>query len=107
MRVITVRSPCSKLTAPILTWTLNLRDVSAPHLPADQPSEREDRLWSRVRRFLAEFKKRNGAITCRELLGVDTFSREGREEALRRNLFAARCQKYIRDGIEILDSLES
>jgi C_GCAxxG_C_C family probable redox protein len=69
-------------------------------------TEREDRLWSRVRRFLAEFKKRNGAITCRELLGVDTFSREGREEALRRNLFAARCQKYIRDGIEILDSLE-
>jgi len=67
-------------------------------------TEREDRLWSRVRQFLAEFKKRNGAITCRELLGVDTFAREGREEALRKNLFVTHCPKYIRDGIEILDS---
>lgn len=70
-------------------------------------TEREDRLWSRVRQFLSEFKKRNGAITCRELLGVDAFSREGREEALRKNLFVTRCTKYVRDGIEILDSLGS
>jgi C_GCAxxG_C_C family probable redox protein len=75
--------------------------------PAHGDTEREDRLWSRVRRFLADFKKRNGAITCRELLGVDAFSREGREEALRNNLFVTRCPKYIRDGIEILESLRS
>jgi C_GCAxxG_C_C family probable redox protein len=70
-------------------------------------TEREDRLWSRVRQFLSEFRKRNGAITCVELLGVDAFSREGREEALRKNLFVTRCPKYIRDGVEILDSLGS
>jgi C_GCAxxG_C_C family probable redox protein len=75
--------------------------------PAHGDTEREERLWSRVRRFLAEFKKRNGAITCRELLGVDAFAREGREEALRKNLFVTRCPKYIRDGVEILDSLGS
>jgi C_GCAxxG_C_C family probable redox protein len=75
--------------------------------PAHGDTEREERLWSRVRRFLAEFEKRNGAITCRELLGVDAFAREGREEALRKNLFVTRCPKYIRDGIEILDSLGS
>lgn len=74
-------------------------------LPAYGDTALEERLWGRVRRFLAEFKARNGAITCRELLGVDAFSKEGREEALRRNLFATRCPKYIRDGIEILDSL--
>ncbi len=79
----------------------------AGYQPAHGDTEREERLWSRVRQFLAEFKKRNGAITCRELLGVDAFAREGREEALRRNLFVTRCPKYIRDGIEILDSLDS
>ncbi|MBM3788973.1 MAG: C_GCAxxG_C_C family protein [Acidobacteria bacterium] len=77
----------------------------AGFLPAHGDVEREDRLWSRVRRFLAEFGKRHGAITCRELLGVDVFTKEGREEALRRNLFASLCTNHIRSGIEILDSL--
>ncbi len=79
----------------------------AGYRPAHGDTEREERLWSRVRQLLAEFEKRNGAITCRELLGVDAFAREGREEALRKNLFVTRCPKYIRDGIEILDSLDS
>jgi C_GCAxxG_C_C family probable redox protein len=77
----------------------------AGFLPAHGDVEREDRLWSRVRRFLAEFRTRHGAITCRELLGVDVFTKEGREEALRSNLFAGRCPNHIRSGIEILDSL--
>ena len=74
--------------------------------PAYGDVEREDQLWSRVRRFLAEFKKRHGAITCRELLGVDAFTKEGRAEALRKGLFVTRCPKHIRGGIEILDSLD-
>jgi len=78
----------------------------AGDLPAYGDTALEERLWSRVRRFVAEFRRRNGAITCRELLGVDAFTKEGREEALRRDLFAVRCPKYIRDGIEILDSLD-
>ena len=41
------------------------------------------------------------------LRGVDAFAREGREEALRKNLFVAHYPKHIRDGIEILDSLGS
>jgi C_GCAxxG_C_C family probable redox protein len=79
----------------------------AGHRPAHGDTQREQRLWSRVRQFLAEFKKRNGAINCRELLGVDAFTKEGREEALRKNLFVTRCPKHIRDGIEIIDSLDA
>lgn len=78
----------------------------AGDLPAYGDTALEERLWGRVRRFVAEFRRRNGAINCRELLGVDAFTKEGREEALRRDLFAVRCPKYIRDGIEILDSLD-
>jgi hypothetical protein len=32
-------------------------------------------------------------------------ARTGRDEALRRNLFATRCPGHIRSGIEILDAL--
>ena len=67
--------------------------------------DKETELFGRISRFVDEFKKRHGAITCRELLGVDVFTKEGREEGLRQNLFTNRCPNYIRDAITILDSL--
>jgi C_GCAxxG_C_C family probable redox protein len=67
--------------------------------------DKEAELFSRISRFVGEFKKLHGAITCRELLGVDVFTKEGREEGLRQNLFTDRCPNYIRDAITILDSL--
>jgi C_GCAxxG_C_C family probable redox protein len=74
-------------------------------LPAHGNVEREAELWDRVRQFVTEFKSRHGAINCRELLGVDVFTSQGREEASRNNLFTVRCPDYIRNSITILDSL--
>jgi C_GCAxxG_C_C family probable redox protein len=73
--------------------------------PAYGDVDKEAELFGRISRFVDEFKKRHGAITCRELLGVDVFTKEGREEGLRQNLFTNRCPNYIRDAITILDSL--
>jgi C_GCAxxG_C_C family probable redox protein len=74
-------------------------------LPAHGNVQKESELWDRVRQFVAEFKKRHGAITCRELLGVDVFTAEGQREAEKRGLFVARCPQHIRDAITILDEL--
>jgi C_GCAxxG_C_C family probable redox protein len=73
--------------------------------PAYGNVDKEAELFGRISRFVAEFKKRHGAITCRELLGVDVFTKEGREEALRKDLIMRRCPNYIRDAITIVDSL--
>jgi C_GCAxxG_C_C family probable redox protein len=73
--------------------------------PAYGDVDKEAELFGRISRFVGEFKKRHGAITCRDLLGVDVFTKEGREEALRKDLFTTRCPNYIRDTIMILDSL--
>jgi C_GCAxxG_C_C family probable redox protein len=73
--------------------------------PAYGDVDKEAELFGRVERFVDEFKKRHGAINCRELLGVDAFTPEGREEGLRKNLFVTRCPNFIRDAITILDSL--
>lgn len=78
----------------------------AGYLPSHGDTRREEELWSRVRNFLKEFRSRHGAITCRELLGFDVFTEEGRQEALRLDLFVKRCQGHIRSGIEILDALD-
>jgi len=73
--------------------------------PACGDVAREEALWSRVRALVAAFRQRHGAITCRELLGVDVFTRAGHEEALRRDLYSTRCPAHIRSGIEILEAL--
>lgn len=74
-------------------------------MPAYGDVDKEVELFGRISRFVGEFKKRHGAITCRGLLGVDVFTKEGREEGLRQNLFTNRCPNYIRDVITIVDSL--
>ena len=73
--------------------------------PAFGDVDKEKELFGRIARFVAEFKERYGAITCRGLLGVDVFTQEGREEALRKDLFTTRCPNYIRGAITMVDSL--
>jgi len=68
-------------------------------------TRREEELWDRISQFITEFKNRHGSLNCRELLGVDVFTKQGREEALQKSLFTSRCPNYIRDAILILESL--
>jgi len=74
-------------------------------MPTHGDVEREKELWSRVELLVSEFKRRHGAITCHGLLGVDVFTKEGREKALERNLFNTRCPNHIQDVIDIIDSV--
>jgi C_GCAxxG_C_C family probable redox protein len=74
-------------------------------VPAHGDVEKERALFDRVKRFVDEFKKRHGSINCHELLGIDVFTKTGRAEGLRANLFATRCPHFIRDAITILDEL--
>jgi C_GCAxxG_C_C family probable redox protein len=98
----TVGGECGAVAAGYLV--LGLRHGGT--VPVFGEVERERELFDRVRRFVAEFRKRHGAITCRELLGVDVFTREGLAEGRRRGLFRERCPRYIRDALTILESLE-
>jgi hypothetical protein len=67
--------------------------------------DQEEELFGRVRRFVEAFRERHGALTCRELLGVDVFTREGREEGRRRGLFRNRCPQFVRDVVDLLETL--
>jgi C_GCAxxG_C_C family probable redox protein len=51
-------------------------------------------LWSR-------FRERHGSIVCRELLGVDIGTPEGRQAAIRNGLFKTRCPVFVRFAAEI------
>lgn len=74
-------------------------------VPAGGDVEKETALFARVKQFVEKFRSKHGSINCRELLGVDVFTKQGHQEGLRRNLYSTRCPGYIRDAITIIDSL--
>ncbi len=55
-------------------------------------------LWSR-------FQERHGSLACRELLGVDIGTPEGRESAIQSGLFKTRCPAFVRDAADIAAQL--
>lgn len=62
-------------------------------------------VFKKIKAYTDAFKKKHGALSCRDLLEVNVFTPEGREEAHENNVFETRCIPQIRDGIAILSSL--
>ncbi len=55
-------------------------------------------------KFMDEFKKTNGSLICRELLGCDIFTPEGSKIAADKKLTATLCPKLVRSAAEILEN---
>ncbi len=72
---------------------------------ADQQDARE-KTYAATRSFLDEFRKEHRSDVCRELLGVDISTSEGRETAMKTNLFTTRCPLYVRSAARIISSLK-
>jgi len=60
-----------------------------------------------VREFVKRFEARHETILCKDLLGVDIGTREGREKAVKENLFKTLCPQFVKTAAEILADLES
>ncbi len=63
-------------------------------------------VYARVRDFAERFKKRNGSLVCRELLGCDISTPDGLRQAQEQNLFTTTCVKLVQDAGEILEEME-
>jgi hypothetical protein len=61
--------------------------------------------YTATRTLLGRFRERHGSISCRELLGVDIGTIEGRERAMREGLFATRCPVFVREAAELAAEL--
>jgi C_GCAxxG_C_C family probable redox protein len=97
----TVGGECGAVAAGYLI--LGLRHGRTVPAFGDVGKERE--LFDRIRRFVEEFRKRHGALACRELLGVDVFTPEGLAEGRRLGRFRERCPRYVRDAVTILEAV--
>jgi C_GCAxxG_C_C family probable redox protein len=56
--------------------------------------------------FLEHFRARNYTILCRELLGCDVGTPEGKEFAKEQKLGEKLCSQFVRDAAEILEELK-
>ena len=56
--------------------------------------------------YISIFKEKNGSIICRDLLGCDISTPDGKEKALIKNLFKTRCVDMVTSAAQILTDLD-
>ena len=71
---------------------------------ADDDEARE-KTYELVNAFVRLFRERNRTILCRDLLGHDLSTEEGREAVAEQNLILTRCTALVRDAGEILEAI--
>ncbi len=58
---------------------------------------------SQVLKFNERFIARHGSLVCKELIGVDISTPEGKEKATNENLFNELCPKFVASACDILE----
>ena len=71
----------------------------------DNLKDSKEIVYQHTRDFIKKFRRRNGSISCLELIGVDFSTEEGLREAREKDLFKKKCDKYVRDACEILEEI--
>ena len=59
--------------------------------------------YAKTEEFLKAYKNDNNSIVCRELLGIDISTEEGRKQAQDQNLFRVKCDKLVESAISLLE----
>ena len=55
--------------------------------------------------YIKTFRERNGSILCRDILGCDISTPDGKEKATNENLFKTRCVDMVINAAQLLDDL--
>lgn len=87
---------CGALTGALMV--LGLRHGTT--VASDQ--EAKERQYQLARDLMAQFKRRHGSTLCRELLGCEIVTPEGRQRARDRGLFDDICPRLVADAAELV-----
>jgi C_GCAxxG_C_C family probable redox protein len=58
-----------------------------------------------VRQFIREFTKKNGSVSCTDLLGYDISDPEAYDAARDSGVFTSKCPALVRDAADILERI--
>jgi len=73
---------------------------------ATSEKETRYRVYDLAREFVWLFEEKRGTILCKDLLGVDLGTPEGRDKAIKDNLFRTLCPGFVRDAAQILADMK-
>lgn len=90
---------CGALTGALLAIGL----ARWPDDPVDAAGE--ERARRIAQEFTERFRERHGSLRCRDLLGVEILTPEGRDEARRRGLFVEFCPRLVGEAVELAEEL--
>ncbi len=69
----------------------------------DPPAK--ERTYERAQEFMARFRAYNGALHCRDLLGYDFSTPEGRTAIKERKLTHTICPRLVESAVQILEEM--
>jgi C_GCAxxG_C_C family probable redox protein len=90
---------CGAVTGAVLA--LGLRHCGTP--PTDPQAKVA--AYPPVQEFLRRFRALHGSLLCRELLGADLGTEEGRRRSQEEGLVRQRCPAFVRDAARIVEEL--
>jgi len=72
-------------------------------------SEKETRyrVYDLVKELVRLFEEKHGSIICKDLLGADLNTPEGRDKAVKDGLFRTLCPGFVRDAAQILTDMNA
>jgi C_GCAxxG_C_C family probable redox protein len=70
-----------------------------------QDRQAKEKTYEMIIEFTNRFKTRNGSVICRELLGCDISTQDGREKAQNDGLFSTICPEMVKNAAEILEEI--
>ena len=90
---------CGAVSGAVLVVGLKLGHHTA------EDKESKANCYAKTEEFLNEFRKAHNTIICRDLLGVDISTEDGRTQAQDRNLFSTICDNLVVSAVIILEDL--
>jgi len=67
--------------------------------------EAKERTYDKVQDFVKQFENIYGSIICKELIGYDISTLEGKKLAQDQNLFKEKCPKFVQEAAKILEHI--
>ena len=90
---------CGAVTGAFMVLGLKYGNTTA------QDQQAKEKTYEMILEFTNRFKVRNGSVVCRELLGCDINTQEGRKKARDKDLFSTVCPEMVKNAAEILEEM--
>ena len=90
---------CGAVSGAIMVLGLKYSQVG------DDEAESKAIAYEKTNEFMERFKSENGSYICREILGCDISTEEGRVFAQENNSFKEICPRMVKSAVNILESI--